>query len=671
MTDHGTKMRNHKEEQKGNEGQPSRKSSKGQAPGASQALYSINTGSNLSRSDTSGLAETNSPAIHRLREEPRVPTSISQLEGSIADLKSHIRNLEERCMGSMDEAAAESARLFSPGVDDAMTRLELNVQYLIADRLSLEDRVGFLEGQLTALSSPAPVQSVQLTKRPDEATDESNSADSFVKLSADFLMGSGLASGESGTILYKRQSCAGQIEFIREVVLEQGSKGFIFGQPGTGKSVTSFYVSVRWAAVNQWRLTWVHITKDGGSIVQTCGCLVIDEAGNRELLMMDVEEFVETLESVIPGDSPTVLVIDGLTNDPKLRALFDWSVRWQCMKTDKRRLLHVSSMGSSGARNPVDDESRGIKVFRQLSWTLSEYMEALKHEDFVSRVSENLDACDVHVADRSLEQRTLAKFHYAGGCARWMFQWKTREVMKAIAEAVQAASKLSTIVDTSCGNHSPDLANSLISIYTAGDVEVRDIVSRHAAWVIACQLGPTQVKMAAQFFEADGNPALSGWFLEIFLFACARTGRIKLLSKSGLQEDWNFEEAITSFSPSRPTRASCPENCWLKPLNFNNPGYDAVILIAETATVRFVQISRKKERAINLSPSLLLLAKLVENDIFSVKSVEFFVICPTSILLSAKVTTIQSPAAFATHGWPSDLNTMRECIQIRGIDFDA
>ena len=91
----------------------------------------------------------------------------------------------------------------------------------------------------------------------------------FVELRKGFLDDSGTGrAGGRNTLLLVRDSCRKQISYIRDQVFVGGNIGVIHGQPGTGKSLTTYYVLGTYAP--EWRTTWIRVVTGSAAFDSLC-----------------------------------------------------------------------------------------------------------------------------------------------------------------------------------------------------------------------------------------------------------------------------------------------------------------------------------------------------------------------------------------------------------------
>mmetsp|Transcript_27337 Transcript_27337/g.46201 ORF Transcript_27337/g.46201 Transcript_27337/m.46201 type:complete len:584 (-) Transcript_27337:559-2310(-) len=181
------------------------------------------------------------------------------------------------------------------------------------------------------------------------------------------------------------------------------------GPPGTGKS-TEVWAWILWKAKqDRITVTWIHLTRTKMVKVVINGAegLITTGYGAKK----DIIEYSEG----------SLLVVDGVVAAEQIditRACCSWA-------ETGRRFVLVSS--SSVVVAVQEDLEANIVRFTVASWILDQYREACANDDFFEIVKAKLKCPG---SGDSKEELLLSKYYFAGGCARWMFEfdysaWKT------------------------------------------------------------------------------------------------------------------------------------------------------------------------------------------------------------------------------------------------------
>jgi hypothetical protein len=233
-------------------------------------------------------------------------------------------------------------------------------------------------------------------------------------------------------VLYIRERCYQQLKFLEEFVIRHGRIGKIHGHPGTGKSVTALYFAMHMAANKRWNVLWIHLIKGrfmclhmkpDGSVFKT-------KVKNSDWLDSFIKKFHQSADSCAVGHLILIDGLDGTTTMTASHTADDW------FDDDpmNRRLVLLSSDGLDNDLKDQDAEVGDEATFRQWSWKLDEYKIAMSNDVFHSSVDRFMDAGRDPILD---PLGTHTKFHYAGGCARYMFGKLTMDVQNRIDKAVR------------------------------------------------------------------------------------------------------------------------------------------------------------------------------------------------------------------------------------------
>ena len=488
-------------------------------------------------------------------------------------------------------------------------------------------------------------------------------------LSKEFLRGSGIGRADEDTHKFVREGFRKQIDFVLNRIIGEQYCGLIFGQPGTGKSLATYFVAGTLCR-DEWTVVWIHVLSE--KVMQSersCSCVVLQKS-RKLTACFDMEDLTSLLRSgsVLFSEGKEILVFDGFTSDPVYSKLHDATFFWWKEDNINRRLIHVSSMATMAGRKPSKLLQVGIVSLAQFSWTLEEAKLAMKNSGFAKNVSKFLDA-DPEPGQTSLE-KLESKFFYAGGSARYLFQMTTAEVKREIDSSLESVAHIKDLQDLCMGVFSKTTAHSLLNVY---DMQVREIISAYAACRIAFVLGPGYLRSLASSPLFSGIPYMKGGFLEIFFFANAKTGKIPLRDKFGTIIVWETRGACAIFNPVFPHPVDCTKNTWLMPKKWNQPGYDGVYLyndLAGRGCIRFVQVTQRQNHDVKLSYFREVIDMFCLRGIFTTEIVEIFFIVPYSKQAGYKIGTIESPDCLSDLGWPSTEKEVVATIEILGIDFD-
>jgi hypothetical protein len=450
----------------------------------------------------------------------------------------------------------------------------------------------------------------------------------YFSLPHNIIEGSGLAKKGAvrNKLLYKRGECEKEVQFILDEVIKRGYFGFIQGQPGTGKSTTAFYVACYLR--KQMDIIWVHCAEDL--------CVVTIRGDELRQSSVRYEDFdVETMSENL---GPKIfLIIDGLcANNKTSRKFLGHAAVWNKRDQANRRSLRISSNGSM---DRFKDHAKEYKFMGVGSWSLDEYNKAVENDAFWS-VAEYAFPISPTTERVPLDERlrlVKEKFAYAGTCARFMFDYSVEEVK------VEIAGIMSQIPEN-CDEkrwHAVMSANNrhqLISVSFDPEkhsVEMTGFVSEYVARRVGmvCSSASIRDQMIQSYFR--NNPAARGWPFEAYFFARAREEQHLVVTlrdepksrKANLT--WSTRESIRErvidFQPCQ--LSSVPLDCWLVPDTRSQGGYDAVMIVSETRTIRFVQVTVGQSHDLKMRYFADLVEGLRGKDII-IENAELFFLIP-------------------------------------------
>ena len=479
----------------------------------------------------------------------------------------------------------------------------------------------------------------------------------FITLPRRFLAGSGIEGKDDDTHLYIRKSFLGQLDFIRNRVITGGKCGYIFGMPGSGKSVGTYLVGSSVAA--DWNVIWIHFQFSAFNIDNRCLCVRMSGCSKyvAEVPFETMHEFLRTRQNFF--DEREILILDSITNRTEFDKFIPNSADWWRGDQTNRRLILVSSMALFEKFKDDDLESAGIELYEQFSWSLAEYKKAIKNSGFFNSVEKFLDADPRRnqKRDKILE----AKFFYSGGCARSTFQKTTEQVKRLIKKSIDSISGISSLFSTVT-------SQNLLDVDFDGG---QRLVSAYAALQIALIKGPYFIMKLAIHPLLLGNPFIHGGFFELLFFSYAQQGEIVLHDKNGDDVEWMCKGEVFVFIPNSPTLLTCAQGQWLKPNIVNQGSYDGIYLHKRMRrnVIKFMLITREHKRGVQLQYFLELVHELKREKVFTAQEVEIYFIVPRKNLATYKIGRIQSPDTLKTLGWPDFEDGVRDRIQILGLDF--
>ncbi|RMX66106.1 hypothetical protein DD238_001152 [Peronospora effusa] len=439
-------------------------------------------------------------------------------------------------------------------------------------------------------------------------------------------------------MLYCRPNFHKQIEFLRERVLKDGHLGWVLGPPGTGKSATAMAFALT-VDRSEWEVIWIHVAMEDD---WQCVRLIGDERTSR--IVTDVTELKEVLNDN-DDFKHRIVLIDGWTAADDFKKLSK-VCKTLFSKEDvimKRRLAFICSIAS---RRKVKDDRDVIDRAMEcpvFSWTLDEYIDAIKDDTFFRNVEPYLGD---PLSDRSA--MVEAKYYYAGGSCRYMFCYNSTEVMIKLRRAVCA---LNNAEDTATiGMYLQLCINRLFAMFRVSDVkEVTPLISRYAAMVIAEKCGPNTIRNFMSTIRQSSNPALNGWMVEVTFFPCIQHGGLAIFDADGNKlETWS--QSLVVESDEIPQLPDGP--VWIKPSKWNQGGYDAIMVCKKTAFVRMVQVTSADKHSFHIGSFHSWLKKLQQSiQSFEIKTLEITFVVAREKLKSFELTDVTGQGLLEAFKW--------------------
>jgi len=249
-----------------------------------------------------------------------------------------------------------------------------------------------------------------------------------------------------------------------------------------------------------------------------------------------------------------------------------------------------------------------------------------------------------------------------------MFQLRTERVRRILDRRMRANDDLGQLTSALRGNCSPSLTHTLLSVFGA---ERRELVSQYAKHCIAMKTKLSPLLDLAQEFKF--NASMCGWLFEEFFFNKLWTaGSLQLrnaVGNSGMLSSGTRMWYI--FNPDHPVASDCPINEWLRPMRYNQGGYDGVRITTRgtikengirktTVDVTFIQCTISASHDAKLNYCFDLLTKL--DDVLGLKTVgvQYQFIVPQGILGQFRIGTVL--------GLPKDYDWTDKNLVVHGIE---
>ncbi|EKX35592.1 hypothetical protein GUITHDRAFT_79695 [Guillardia theta CCMP2712] len=403
-------------------------------------------------------------------------------------------------------------------------------------------------------------------------------------------------------VLYCRECFNEQWRFIEEKVCKAGCLGWILGPPGTGKTMTTMSFLLSLSKDKKWGVMCVRVWKWGPVKV-----LQVDQGVLRvvELTRNEIDKGLRRiLREWTQSDKKYLVSLDGYQQGSHESVLTE-CVLWLHQDRANRRVVITTSMNSRAKKKPEQDRNEKVEELMVYSWTLEEYLEAIRHELFYVSVAGVMEwSLESNVTEAEKRSREVeSKFQIVGGSCRYMFEHTTEKAINDLRQAMDSVADYKKLIDMSMGDTSDQFVNRLQGKYRMGSQVYWTPVSRFVATELAQRLGESFVREIEELSGIAANPTLKGVLFEMLFFA--RIGRepgLQVLLRSGREseppgvpEKWDRWElyAVKDLDTSEidEARRNGMTRMCLKPLKWNQGGYDAVIVDWNKTSVCFVQVT--------------------------------------------------------------------------------
>jgi hypothetical protein len=363
------------------------------------------------------------------------------------------------------------------------------------------------------------------------------------------------------------------------------------GPPGTGKS-TEVWAWALWKAVEKKKkVTWFHFSKNRSVKVVIDGVAKTVSSGYSA-------EFVDIKQS-----GGGILVVDGLTKKDST-AIKRGCSAWRDKDKENRCFVAVSS-GSVTVALQENQEAELVE-FTVGSWSLKQYQDACSDSKLYDEVKSKLACGGTDSVDKK-EELILIKYRFAGGCARWMFEFMFGDWLTDFNGHVAKIGSYQNIFTEAGGDEAVMAANHLrgVSIVEteAGQQQKKYFfVSEHAAKELGKKCDDKRKFLISSYKKADEakNPSFRGWIFEFdvdyqLVEACKTRKELTVTIRPSTLEKWKVDKYVAfSTVPSLVAQIKQLEagsTMWAKPEKWNQAAYDFLRFREESGVLHMTVVN--------------------------------------------------------------------------------
>ena len=404
----------------------------------------------------------------------------------------------------------------------------------------------------------------------------------------------------------------------------------VTGPPGTGKSTEAWAWACWKARDSKKKVVWFHFSNNHSSKV------VID--GSLDRITTGYSADIEDIKCS-DGD---FLVVDGVTKMESIninRACFSW--RKQC---PGRVYMTVTSVSI-----PIplqDDLEAVVSVHEVPSWVLEQYQLACADKTFYDNIKYNLNTPEL-VPVENKDDCILSKYFYAGGCARWMFEFNMESFQMDFDSHFDKVSNFKDVYVQGGGDQQANAVNHLRGLTINHGEKKYFFISQYATRRLSSKCDNVRQFIIDGYSKADqtGNPSFRGWIFEFdvdYQLSQANNKKEKLLvrirsnqiNQPDQEEKWTVDQYVTFKSTDELLSLlkviSADHHLWVKPNLWCQKAYDFLHFYKHAGDLVMVAVnaSRAKKHAVLLSELYNLGRKLALQD-SSVTSIAFRFVVPS------------------------------------------
>jgi hypothetical protein len=285
----------------------------------------------------------------------------------------------------------------------------------------------------------------------------------------------------------------------------------------------------------------------------------------------------------------SILVVDGLTKADSVVINRSCSA-WRRQDKKNRCFVVVSSVSVTVALE--QNLEADIETFTVSSWSLKQYQDACSDDELYAQVESKLvleEGGGVTGLDK--EELILCKYRFAGGCARWMFEFSYDKWLTDFSGHLAKIGSYKNIFTEGGGDEAVMAANHLRGVCiletgTGRQQKTYFFVSEYAAMELGKKCDDKRKFLISSYKKADEakNPSFRGWIFEFDVDyqleeACKTKKALNVTIRlPKALEQWKVAKYITfsavSFLVAEIKQLDIGATLWAKPEKWNQAAYE-------------------------------------------------------------------------------------------------
>ncbi|KAF0686337.1 Aste57867_21839 [Aphanomyces stellatus] len=433
-------------------------------------------------------------------------------------------------------------------------------------------------------------------------------------------------------ILFCRQDTMKLIRSLDK--MERGVR--IYGPPGVGKSVTTWYWACNQAQKSNKTVLWIHVS----SITVPR----IIRLTRSDTLALHFRKLSKLSKYVIEAQDD-ILTQSGYDADLEKK-------NFSFHHSTSRQAVSIASMFMK--RNFEDEEFLRISEFEAAAWSLDEYYTATENEEFAKSVySFLIDGCSENEKEEEKEEEKVKsnikhlvdqKYYFTGCSVRWMFQTTVSNVISQIETYFARVPSFVNILKGNIGQQSIDMVNHLACEQDTN--KQRFFTSQYTARITLDKDGHEAIRLAYGVADIMGNNSFEGWIVEMDFIQLIKSARGNGLNVTNMEnrairfevsgfircDVESLSKALIEKAIKKEPTAVNLNNLWFLPSKWNQPGF---VLFCFTVcgnrfVLQFIQVTTAKKHALKLQCFRKVALTFAKMDL-KIAGIEIFMATPSNL----------------------------------------